>query len=43
MNIVRLSCSCHTIQLVLKDLYEIDSYYKNLTDTMKIKKVKNKI
>ena len=36
MNIIRLSCACHTIQLVLKDLYDNDIFYRNLTNTMKI-------
>ena len=36
LDIIRVSCACHTIQLALKDLKKEDSYYKNLINIMKI-------
>lgn len=35
LNIIRLSCACHTAQLVLRDLYDNDEEYKYLTDIIK--------
>lgn len=40
LDILRVSCSCHTIQLVLKDLKSKDSSYKKLIKLMKIIPVK---
>ena len=32
---MNVSCSCHTAQLVLKDLYECDTYYQKLVEILK--------
>ena len=35
LNILRVSCACHTAQLALKDLYSVDQGYRNLIENMK--------
>lgn len=36
LSMVRVSCSCHTIQLALKDLKNVDNYYSNLIEKIKV-------
>ena len=36
LGIIRVSCCCHTIQLALKDLYDYDEYFRELTDILKM-------
>lgn len=35
LDILNVNCSCHTAQLVLKDLYECDTYYQKLVEILK--------
>lgn len=35
LNMISISCACHTIQLALKDLKKEDKFYRSLIQTMK--------